>query len=285
MQIDHIRSFLEAASWGSFLDAARHLNVSQSTVSARIKALEDRVGTELFIRSKKGVELNESGRAFHRYAMAVIRAWDQAQRAATAGTQNSRSINLGIQESVWPLVATSWLKALTAADPTVRVRLISDVSRHLVDDMGHGLIDVALTWEFRRRPDLHVQHIANIPLILVSTTPLTWGGGLPDQYIFIDWGPEFRTQHDLTFGIDTEPNITAGFASNGLDLILERGGAGYFMKPYISKTVAKGILYPVINAPTFTRSIYVAYPLVPSNHEVLQLSLRTLRKCMDAIAQ
>jgi DNA-binding transcriptional LysR family regulator len=283
VQIDHIRSFLEAAAWGSFFHAAQHLNVSQSTVSARIKALEERVGTELFIRNKKGVTLSESGKAFHRYAMTMIRAWDQAQRAATSRTKFDRRINVGIQESVWPLIATSWLKELNRAEPSVQVRLVSDVSRNLVDQMCDGLLDLAVTWEFRRNRDLHVKHLIDIPLILVSSTPITWTGALPERYIYVEWGAEFRAQHDFAFGLDGVPEITAGFASNGLDFIMETGGAAYFMKPYVSKLIHDASLHRVVNAPTFARSIYVGYPLVPMDKDLLQLSLRTLQLSLEAI--
>ena len=50
MHIDQIRTFLEVAATGNFNRAAEALNVTQSTASARIKTLEDRLGRDLFIR-------------------------------------------------------------------------------------------------------------------------------------------------------------------------------------------------------------------------------------------
>ena len=54
MNLEHIRTFLEVAATGNFNRAADNLNVTQSTVSARIKALEDELGLALFARSHKG---------------------------------------------------------------------------------------------------------------------------------------------------------------------------------------------------------------------------------------
>ncbi|MDP6812779.1 MAG: LysR family transcriptional regulator, partial [Alphaproteobacteria bacterium] len=54
MNIEHLRTFLDVAQTGSFHRSARRLNVSQSTVSARIKALEDSLDRVLFNRTKTG---------------------------------------------------------------------------------------------------------------------------------------------------------------------------------------------------------------------------------------
>jgi DNA-binding transcriptional LysR family regulator len=60
MKIDHIRTFLEISNCGNFNRAAENLNVTQSTVSARIKAMEDRFGRVLFKRGHSGVELTSA---------------------------------------------------------------------------------------------------------------------------------------------------------------------------------------------------------------------------------
>ena len=51
MNLDHIKTFLEIATCGTFNRAARNLNVTQSTVSARIKTLEESFGRRLFVRA------------------------------------------------------------------------------------------------------------------------------------------------------------------------------------------------------------------------------------------
>ena len=51
MDVNLARTFLMVAETGSFIDAGRKLNITQSTVSARIKGLEDLLGRELFERS------------------------------------------------------------------------------------------------------------------------------------------------------------------------------------------------------------------------------------------
>ena len=54
MNLDHIRTFVEVAACGNFHRAAESLHVTQSTVSARIRVLEDHFGLPLFRRGRSG---------------------------------------------------------------------------------------------------------------------------------------------------------------------------------------------------------------------------------------
>ena len=60
--------------------AADRLNVTQSTISARIRVLEDELGTPLFTRNKAGVTLTPAGAQFERHALALVRIWQQARQ-------------------------------------------------------------------------------------------------------------------------------------------------------------------------------------------------------------
>ncbi|RVA21863.1 LysR family transcriptional regulator, partial [Mesorhizobium sp. M7A.F.Ca.US.001.01.1.1] len=57
MDTENLRSFLEVATHGSFTVAASRLNLAQSTVSARIRGLEEQLGRRLFVRDRDGVTL------------------------------------------------------------------------------------------------------------------------------------------------------------------------------------------------------------------------------------
>src|SRR5580765_4035849 len=79
MDINLAQTFLMVAETGSFIDAARKLNVTQSTVSARIRGLEELFGRPLFERSKNGASLTGAGEQFQKHALALVRVWQHAQ--------------------------------------------------------------------------------------------------------------------------------------------------------------------------------------------------------------
>ena len=63
-----VETFLEIVATGSFNTAAAQMNIGQTTVSARIRTLEDQLERPLFVRHKGGAALTPAGRQFLRHA-------------------------------------------------------------------------------------------------------------------------------------------------------------------------------------------------------------------------
>ena len=95
MDIALARTFLMVAETGSFIDAARKMNVTQSTVSARIKGLEDMFGRTLFDRSKNGAALTAAGEQFQKHALALVRLWQHAQHEFGLAGQHRDHLAVG----------------------------------------------------------------------------------------------------------------------------------------------------------------------------------------------
>jgi DNA-binding transcriptional LysR family regulator len=64
MDIELARTFLAVVETGSFFNAAGKVNVTQSTVSMRIRTLEQQLGQPVFERSKTGATMTAAGRNF-----------------------------------------------------------------------------------------------------------------------------------------------------------------------------------------------------------------------------
>jgi DNA-binding transcriptional LysR family regulator len=64
VQIRHIHFVIAAADYGSFRRAALALGVQESAISRRIRELEERLGTTIFVRSSCGVRLTRAGMQF-----------------------------------------------------------------------------------------------------------------------------------------------------------------------------------------------------------------------------
>ena len=98
MDIELARTFLEIVRMRSFVRAAEQLNVSQTAVSARVKALEEQLGRPLFIRNKNGASLTPAGEQFLRYAPMFVQLWQRA-RHQVAVPPGRRAV-LGIGEGL-----------------------------------------------------------------------------------------------------------------------------------------------------------------------------------------
>jgi DNA-binding transcriptional LysR family regulator len=84
MDLNAIRTFIEVVRAGSFSAAARRLGMPRSTVSLRVRTLEDNLGVRLFKRSTRAVALTEEGRALFAGADAAL--GELAETVASIGT-------------------------------------------------------------------------------------------------------------------------------------------------------------------------------------------------------
>ena len=80
MEIGQVEAFLAVGTFGGFRRAADALRLTQPAISARIRALEQSLGVELFARGQ-GVALSPAGRAFRPHAEQVLHAVALARQA------------------------------------------------------------------------------------------------------------------------------------------------------------------------------------------------------------
>jgi len=167
MNIDHIRSFLEVAASGNFHRAGERLNVTQSTVSARVQALEQRIGQPLFTRGRGGAALTTAGRRFHRYAVATVRAWEQGRQETALPEGFRASLALGLQVSLWERLVVQWVAWMRADLPDVALRLEADYSPSQMQRLADGLLDIGVLYQPRHMPGLVVEKLLVEKLVMV----------------------------------------------------------------------------------------------------------------------
>src|ERR1700744_4359042 len=119
MDMDQIRTCLEVVEAGSFVRAAESLNVTQSTVSARIKELELRLGQPLFIRRKSGVARTPAGKRFPRHASTMMHVLQQARQDIALPPDMRAVLNIGGQFSLWERVLLDWMGRFCPGRPGV----------------------------------------------------------------------------------------------------------------------------------------------------------------------
>ena len=192
MNIEHMRTFLEVSSSGSFQASAEKLHVTQSTVSARIKALEEQLNQALIIRKRNGCELTTAGRLFHKHAVAAVQAWERARQEIALPDDMTGVFSFGIQTNHWDYIAPKWLDIMSQTEPSIATRVISDYSDPLMAQLRDGHIDMAILYRPIHQPNIHIEQLMDDKLILVATEPRVLEMGRVDGYVFVDWGDEFR---------------------------------------------------------------------------------------------
>jgi len=278
MNIEHMRTFLEVSSSGSFQASAEKLHVTQSTVSARIKALEDQLNQPLIIRKRNGCELTTAGRLFHQHAVAAVQAWERARQEIALPDDMTGVFSFGIQMNHWDYIGPKWLEYMRQAEPSIATRVISDYSDPLMAQLRDGHIDMAILYRPIHQPNIHIEQFTDDKLVLVSTEPRALEAGRVDGYVFIDWGSEFRAQHNLAFPKAYIPKISFGVAESALHHLIKNGGSGYFIEGAVKHKLEKEELFVVENAPVFSRPTYLGYPTAATDSILHKAAIRALRR-------
>ena len=141
MDIITIRTFLAAASGGSFAEASLRVHASPSAVTERIKQLEHDLRVRLFDRDKRGCRLTAAGRRFLDPAQKMLRAWQQGCEQAALPQRFGQMLRVGGQHALWPRLLMPWLNAMRearqdtafhaiAAAPAQLNRAISEIIRY-----------------------------------------------------------------------------------------------------------------------------------------------------------
>jgi DNA-binding transcriptional LysR family regulator len=277
MNIEHMRTFLEVAATANFNRAAERLNVSQSTVSARIRALEQQLDRRLLVRARSGAELTAAGRQFQRHALTAVRAWQQARQQIALPDGLRTAFAIGIQVNLWERLIPVWLGWMRREAADVALRIEADYSDSLTRQLIDGLLDLGVMYVPRTTPGLVIEPLLDERLILVATEPRTVRQGWREDYVLVHWGDDFQAAHSQAFPDMLTPTIAVGLGAIGLRTILDNGGSGYFLESTVRHLIARRRLHRVANAPTFRRPAFLVYPANPVEPDLLQLALEGLR--------
>jgi len=169
MELRHLRYFVAVAEEGSLTVAAeRRLHTAQPSLSRQMRDLEYEVGTQLMVRSARGVELTAAGRVFldhARLALIQVEAAREAARRAAEPTKPSFALGfLTGQELDWLPEA---MRILHDELPNMQVTISSQYSPDLADALMRGKLDVAFMRPEARAPDLTYRLVRKEPLVAV----------------------------------------------------------------------------------------------------------------------
>jgi DNA-binding transcriptional LysR family regulator len=257
MDIALARTFLEIAASGSFAAAAERLNLTQTAISARIRALEEQLGRRLFIRNRTGARLTEAGRLFHPHAIALVQGWERARREVGLPPGRADRVAIGGQFSLWSPLMADLLLWMRRESPELAVRLEVDAADRLLGRVQDGTLDLAVLYSPPPRPGLVLELIAEEKLILVTTDP--GGRLLADDYIYVDWGSPFAESHEAAFPQLANATLSVSLGPLALSHMLAVGGSGYYRSAIARPYLETGQLQRIEAAPEFSYSIYVAY--------------------------
>ena len=145
-----LSAFVAVVDNDGFTAAARQLHKTQSTISARVRNLEERLQVRLLDRSSRRVLLTQDGQTFLVYARRLLQL--QREAVSVLGGGGEGVIRLGIPENY----AEAWLPGLldrfTERHPRIRPHIHCRMSSELLERLADGQLDLVISVCYGARP-------------------------------------------------------------------------------------------------------------------------------------
>lgn len=141
-QLQHFVALSEHLHFGK---AAAAIHVTQSTLSASLKELEETLGAALVDRTKRSVVLTPLGQDIVVKARSLLaEADDLSQTAKAARAPLSGAVRLGVIPTIGPFVLPYAMPPLRRKYPALQLYLVEDLTERLVASLRDGSLDLAL---------------------------------------------------------------------------------------------------------------------------------------------
>ncbi|MCW0983648.1 LysR family transcriptional regulator [Agrobacterium sp. BT-220-3] len=162
-----LKQAIVVAEYLNFRHAANRLGVSQSSVSTRIKALEEDLGILLFERRHRGVRLTEAGRSFIDEVSAGIEHLDHAIKTAGALSKSVVGrLNIGLHSSIAAGFLANLRRRYREEFPNVELVITEGRSADTIRKVREGSLDIAIVIGGAMEPDCHSRLIWSEPFVV-----------------------------------------------------------------------------------------------------------------------
>lgn len=247
MDIADLRVFEAVSRLGSMNRAAQELHTVQSNVTARIRALEDELGVNLFHRHARGVTTTAAGQRMLPFVPRLTTLLAEARIATQDDGTPSGALNLGGLETTTALRLSPLLGQFARQHPSVRLVVTTGTTAHLVEEVLQCRLDGAFVAGPIQHPDLMQEVMFREELVLVTapgiTTPTMLGEQPALATIVFQLGCSYRLKLEALLAgwgiVGTTP-----LAFGALDTILAcvAAGVGVTLLPrgIVARAVAEG---------------------------------------------
>ena len=173
VNIELYRVFYTVAKCGSLTRAAEELFISQPAVSLAIKQLESQLGTSLFNRTHRGMELSaQGGKLIYKQVEEALALLDGAEnKLIELKTTASGVIRIGATDSIFSNILVDKIVAFNEKYPAVRVELITGTTPDTVAQLRENKCDIGFVNMPVEDKDIHfIRTIAHLSDVFVASS-------------------------------------------------------------------------------------------------------------------
>lgn len=254
MEFRNIATFLRVAATGNFSKAAEQLGYSQSTITIQMQQLEKELGTQLFERIGKQVNLTEQGEAFIFHANEIMRVTNSAKTFASDDDVPTGSLRIGSVESLCTAILPELLLQFHHICPQVETIIRTSKTEELIDMVKCNDIDLFFTLDqmvYGSEWVRAVQHEEDIVFVTSSSHSFTDGEKIDLQriskepFILTEKGGSYRYELERLLSsqeMEIRPVLEIGNTETIIHLLEEGMGVSFLPSFSVEKAIKQGSL-------------------------------------------
>lgn len=175
MELRQLKYFIKAAETLNFSDAAKALNIAQSSLSQQIKQLEDELNVQLFLRSNHSIRLTEAGKLMLPFALRTIHDAEACtDRIRDLQQLLTGTLNIGVTYSFSPIL-TETVISFMKLYPRIKLNIVYKPMGELMELLTGRDLDFVLAFKPTRPVadvESHILFQNSLSAVVSSTHPL-----------------------------------------------------------------------------------------------------------------
>ena len=251
----HLETLLWIDRLGTFSAAAERLNTTQPAVSARMRELEQRLGTTLFRRDGRTMSLTAAGRKLVRDCDPLLRDMQIALLGSGGFAEASGVVRIGAGEIAAASCLPAFVASLKADMPNVGLEIEIDLTANLIQQLLTGRTDMAFAAGPIAHPALKTQPIGAVELVWLASPVVAaaFAGGeamLPVWSLASHSPIHGRMRDAIQASRIAQKSLNlCNNARTMIDIAKAGGGIGIFPRPMVRGEVAGGALVEMAEMP------------------------------------
>ena len=275
MEIRQLRYFIVVSDLKSLTAAGEYLNISQPALGQQVRNLENSLGTRLFDRHSRGVQLTEAGRTLRNHAVEILASVGRAEDDVRRFSQSAfGTVRIGVTPSLGRVLVPQILEVFSERYPETRLQFTQGYIDALVREIEAGNLDIATISSLRDSTRLET-----VPLLVESINLV----GVPELVAGLSDPVSLETLVDIPMVIDNRSEhyrmaVDGGLKKKGLEIKdvveiqainirreLVTQGKRCSIAPaalFASEREAGYVISRKIDFPELTRTLHLATPRV-----------------------
>ena len=250
----HLETLLWIDRLGTFSAAAERLNTTQPAVSARMRELEQRLGSTLFRRDGRTMSLTAAGRKLVRDCDPLLRDMQLALLGSGGYGEASGVVRIGAGEIAAASCLPGFVAALKTDMPGVGLEIEIDLTANLIQQLLTGRTDMVFAAGPIAHPALKTSPIGEVALVWLASptvaTAFADGASVPVWSLASPSPIHGRMRDAITASRIAQKSLNlCNNARTMIDIARTGGGVGIFPEPMVRAELANGSLVEIGGMP------------------------------------